>query len=77
MSVYDRDYARGVRVEFIGGPLDGLIHWFTEDQVRDEPQITERFDGQTFAGAYVVLRRLADDQWIARYTATTQDQAAA
>ena len=76
MGLYDRDYSRHVRVEFIGGPLDGLVHRFSQDQVFDEPQIAGAFNGETFEGAYVVMYRPGTGQWVARYTNDRQENAA-
>ena len=76
MSTADRPYDRRVRVEFINGPLDGLVSEFTEDRVFDEPVIRGQHDGQAFEGMYVILRRLIDSRWVARYTLDAQEQAA-
>lgn len=75
MSAADRAWDRRVRVEFIHGPLDGLIHTFPENEAIATPTITGRFDGQNFEGAYLLQRRAGGD-WIAHYNPDHQENAA-
>lgn len=76
MGLYDREYDRRVRVEFLHGPLDGLVVHLTEDAAVSEPVIRGAVDGEKFDGAYVVFRRLLDGRWVGRYTPNPQENAA-